>query len=246
MLSGGGVRGMAHIGLLKALDEHDITVNCISGSSVGALVGALYANGSTVQEMLQFFKGTPVFQYSFFALGKPGLIDIERYIPILQKYFDKDDFSELKIPLFVVATDLMNGQEVVFESGELIRPILASAALTPFFSPIEINGVLYADGGIMNNFPKEYVEKESDFVIGSNVSITERLEKKHLKNSLQLAGRITGLMIYASCREKIGECDMMVEPQELSQIGVLDKKGIDKAFTIGYDAASFALEKMLA
>ncbi|WP_343486924.1 patatin-like phospholipase family protein [Allomuricauda sp. d1] len=246
VLSGGGVRGMAHIGLIKALREHDIAVNCIAGSSVGALVGALCAKGNSIEEMLQFFRDTPVFQYSFFALGKPGLIDIERYIPILKKYFDKDDFSTLNIPLFVVATDLMNGQEKVFQKGELIRPILASAALTPFFSPIEIDGVLYADGGIMNNFPKEYVENECDFVIGSNVSITERLQKKDLRNSLQLAGRITGLMIYASCREKIGECNMMIEPQELSQIGVFDKKGIDKAFTIGYDAASFALEKALS
>ena len=245
VLSGGGVRGMAHIGLLKALEEHAISIAHIAGSSVGALVGALYAHGSSYEDMLGFFKDTPIFQYRFFAIGKPGLINTERYHPIFKGYFDEDDFSALKKPLHVVATDLMNGKEKVFNKGELVKPLLASAALTPFFSPVEMNGVLYGDGGIMNNFPKEYIEKQSDFVIGSNVSITEELQKKDLNNSLQLAGRITGLMIYASCREKIGECNIIVEPQELAQIGILDKKGIDKAFTIGYDAASFALDEIL-
>ncbi len=246
VLSGGGIRGMAHVGVLKALQAQEVKIDRIAGSSVGALVGALYARGSEIEEILQFFKDTPVLQYRFFAIGKPGLIDTERYRPLFQNYFPKNDFAELKLPMHVVATDLLNGEEKAFHSGELITPLLASAALTPFFSPVEIDGILYADGGIMNNFPKEYVERESDFVIGSNVSITEELQKRNLRNSWQLAGRITGLMIYASCREKIEECDLMVEAQELSQIGVLDKKEIDKAFTIGYDAASFALEKILA
>lgn len=246
VLSGGGVRGMAHIGVIKALEEHNIEVNCIAGSSVGALVGALYANGNSFQEMLQFFKDTPLFQYSFFAVGKPGLINTERYVPICKKYFSNDSFSDLKKPLFVVSTDLMTGKEKVFHEGELILPLLASAALTPVFSPVEIGGVLYADGGIMNNFPKEYVENDCDFIIGSNVSITGKLGKKDLNNSFQLAGRITGLMIYASCREKIGECDLLIEPPELAQIGVLDKKGIEKAFSIGYEAANKVLDNALS
>lgn len=246
VLSGGGVRGMAHIGLIKALREREIIVNKIAGSSVGALVGALYAQEATTKTMLQFFMDTPIFQYSFFAIGKPGLIDTERYRPIFRRYFPENSFAALKKPLFVVATDLINGKEKVFETGELIMPLLASAALTPFFSPVEIDGILYADGGIMNNFPREYIEQHSDFVIGSNVSITEELQKKDLRNSLQLAGRITGLMIYASSHEKIQECNVVIEPQELSQIGVLDKKGIRKAYDIGYDAASFALDRALA
>ena len=236
---------MAHIGLLKALDEHQIQIKFIAGSSVGALVGALYARGHTIEKIIQFFKDTPIFQYRFFAIGKPGFMDTERYMPLFKKYFPQDSFSSLKWPLYVVATDLMHGKEAVFSEGPLIMPLLASAALSPFFSPVEIDGVQYADGGIMNNFPKEYIEAECDFIIGSNVSITEELQKKDLKNSIQLASRITGLMIYASSREKIGQCDLMVEPQELSQIGILDKKDIDKAFAIGYEAATSALEKAL-
>jgi NTE family protein len=246
VLSGGGVRGMAHIGLLKAMQEHGIEANVIAGSSVGALVGALYAQGHTTEDMLRFFRETPIFSYSFFAIGKPGFIDTAKYVTKFRSYFPEDSFEALKKPLYLVATDLMNGQEVMFSKGELIKPLLASAALTPIFSPIEIDGVLYADGGIMNNFPKEYIDDECDMVIGSNVSISETLQQKELSNMLQLAGRVTALMIYAACRDKLRECDIMIEPKKLYEIGVLDKKGIDKAYNIGYDSAHRAIDAYFA
>ncbi|MEZ4809873.1 MAG: patatin-like phospholipase family protein [Allomuricauda sp.] len=246
VLSGGGVRGVAHIGLIKAMEEHGLRAEVVSGSSAGAIVGALYANGNKVDEMLQFFKDTPLFQYSFFAIGKPGFIDTERYFDIFKSYFRQDTFESLGKPLYVVATDLLKGEEKMFHEGELIKPLLASAALTPVFSPVEINGTFYADGGIMNNFPSEYVVDKTDFVIGSNVSIAPQIQKKDLKNSLQLAGRVTSLMIYASNKEKLEKCDMFIEPNELEKIGVLDKKGIENAYSIGYDHGSRAIEKALS
>ncbi|WP_422858253.1 patatin-like phospholipase family protein [Flagellimonas sp. S174] len=245
VLSGGGIRGMAHIGLIKAMQEHNIEAEVISGTSVGALVGALYANGNSVEDMLQFFQETPLFQYNFFAINKPGFIDTDRYFSIFKGFFPENSFESLQKPLYVVATDLMRGLEKVFSEGELIHPLLASAALTPVFSPVEIDKTLYADGGIMNNFPKEYVDGKVDFVIGSNVSIAGEIGKKDLKNSLQLAGRVTGLMIYAASHKKLNECDLFIEPLELEKIGVLDKKGIEKAYQIGYDHGSRALESLL-
>ncbi|KPM30976.1 patatin [Croceitalea dokdonensis DOKDO 023] len=245
VLSGGGIRGMAHIGVLKAMQERGIEAHEVAGSSVGALVGALYANGNSTEEMLQFFKDTPLFQYNFFAIGKPGLLNTAKFGSAFGALLSSDSFEALSKPLHVVATDLMSGKEKVFNKGALILPLLASAALSPVFSPVEVNGVLYADGGIMNNFPKEYLQSNCDFFIGSNVSINSELGKKDLNNSFQLMGRITGLMIYASCREKIASCDILIAPQELEKIGILDKKGIDKAFTIGYDKASFTFDKMM-
>ncbi|MEM8999167.1 MAG: patatin-like phospholipase family protein [Bacteroidota bacterium] len=246
VLSGGGIRGMAHIGLIKAMQAHGIEAETISGTSVGALVGALYANGNSIDEMLDFFRKTPLFQYNFFAINKPGFIDTERYFNILSRCFPDNRFEKLQKKLFVVATDLLKGEEKVFAQGELIHPLLASAALTPVFSPVDIDGTLYADGGIMNNFPKEYLNGSSDYIIGSNVSIAGQLEKKHLKNALQLAGRITGLMIYASSKQKLKECDLSIEPKELEKIGVLDKKNMQRAFALGYDYGSRAIEKALS
>lgn len=246
VLSGGGVRGMAHIGLIQALNEFGISANIVSGSSVGALVGALYANGNTVEDMLAFFKETPLFKYNFLTLAKSGFIDTDRYTTIFKGYFPQDNFDALKCEFHVVATNLQKAEQRFFSRGELIRPLLASAALPPLFSPVEIDGELYADGGIMNNFPLEPVKGKVDFSIGSNVSIVGDLRKKDLKNSIQLAGRVTGLMIYAINQQKLGACDLILAPKTLENIGVIDRKGIEKAYKIGYEHAIEMLEKYIS
>jgi NTE family protein len=246
VLSGGGVRGMAHLGVLRALEEHQVTTEVISGSSVGALVGALHANSVPVQDMLTFFKETPLFKYNFITILKPGLVDTERYFDLFRAYFPEDSFSELDKHLHVVATNLQKGTEEFFDEGELIRPLLASAALPPVFSPVEIDNCLYADGGIMNNFPIEPLIGKVEYIIGSNVSVVKEVEKKSISSSLQLANRTTALMIYAINRQKIRTCDLIFEPLELERIGVLDKKGIEKAYLIGYEHASRKLEALNA
>ncbi len=238
VLSGGGVRGMAHIGVIKAMEEFGLEAKIVAGSSVGALVGALYANNNPVLDMMRFFKETPLFKYNYFAVAKPGLINTERFIDTFKVYFPEDSFETLQKKLSVVATNLELGQEEFISSGELIRPLLASAALPPVFSPVSYNGMLYADGGIMNNFPSEPIMGKVDFVIGSNVSIVSKLQKKDLNNSLQLTGRVTGLMIYAINREKIDKCHLVFEPKELENIGILDRKGLEKAYSLGYETAA--------
>lgn len=246
VLSGGGVRGMAHIGVIRALEEYGISANIVSGSSVGALVGALYANGIPVQDMLAFFKETPLFKYNFITILKPGLVDTERYFDVFKAYFPEDRFDCLQRELHVVATNLQQGGEEFFHEGELILPLLASAALPPVFSPVEIENCLYADGGIMNNFPIEPLVGKVDYIIGSNVSVIKKVDKKAISSSLQLANRTTALMIYAINRQKIHQCDLIFEPLELESIGVLDKTGIEKAYTIGYESAMRQLRELQA
>ena len=243
VLSGGGVRGMAHIGALKALQEHNIHPHWIAGSSVGALVGALYAKGRTISEMLSFFKETPLFRYNFFSFGKPGLLDTDRYHRVFEHYWPENSFEALQKPLFIVATDILKGEETFFSEGELIRPLLASAALPPIFSPVRLKDKLYSDGGIMNNFPLEPLEDRASFIIGSNVSVIKSVKETDIRSSFQLANRTTALMLYAINREKINECNMIFEPIALEKIGVLDKKGIEKAYEIGYSHASIVLEE---
>lgn len=246
VLSGGGVRGMGHIGMLKVLQERGITATVISGSSVGALVGALYAGKSSIEDMLAFFKETPLFKYNFLTINKPGLVDTERYYPIFEQYIPFRDFESLHKELFVIATNLQKGVEEVFSRGELIMPLLASAALPPVFSPVEMNNTLYADGGIMNNFPSEPLAGKADFIIGSNVSVVREVPKKEIGSSLQLAARTTSLMVYAINRQKIRNCDIIFEPVDLEVIGVFDKKAIEKAYQIGYDHASRVLDTLSA
>lgn len=242
VLSGGGVRGMAHIGLIQAMEEHGISATTVSGSSVGALVGALYANGNSVQDMLSLFKETPLFRYNFLTIVKPGFIDTDRYFEIFKGYFPEDAFDALERKLFVVATNLQKGELRYFSEGELIRPLLASAALPPVFSPVELEGELFADGGIMNNFPLEPVMGNVEYAIGSNVSKVSELYQNALKSSWQITGRVTSLMIYAINRKKMEACDLLLEFPALEKIGVLDRKGIEKAYLIGYEHASRVLD----
>jgi len=243
VLSGGGVRGLAHVGLIKALNEHGIEADCVSGTSAGALVGALYANNYGPEDMIAFFKEAPLFHYNYFTINKPGFIDTERYVGLLKEYFPGDNFSELDRKLYVVATDLQNGEEKVFDSGQLIRPLLASAALTPVFSPVMIQNRWYADGGILNNFPKEYLNTECDYIIGSNVATMSPVQPRDLKNPLQVTARVSSLTIYGGGRRKMKECNVLVEPMELEHIGVLDKRRIERAYEIGYEEATRVLEK---
>jgi len=243
VLSGGGVKGMAHIGILKALNERGIYPEIVSGVSAGAIVGALYANGIASSDMIQFFKETPLFKYNFFTFNKPGLFDTEKYHFFFSKYFEKDMFNTLEKQLFVTATDLQSGVAKVFSSGELLRPLLASAALPPVFNPVTINGRLYADGGIMNNFPIEPLLNKASFIIGCYTSGMKEVGNGVLKNPIQLANRTNQLMLHANSREKLCATDLLFRPAGLEYIGVLDKKGIDKAFVIGYEHASRCLDE---
>lgn len=236
---------MAHIGLIQAMNEFGLSAEIVGGSSVGALVGALYANGNSVPEMMAFFRETPLFRYNFLTIVKPGFIDTDRYFDVFRAHFPEDSFEALQKGLHVVATNLQKGDLEYFSKGELIRPLLASAALPPVFSPVEMEGQLYADGGIMNNFPLEPIAGKADFIIGSNVSVVGELNKNALKNSLQLTGRVTGLMIYAINRSKLEACDLLMEFKELEKIGVLDRKGLEKAYLVGYENTARKLEELL-
>ena len=158
VLSGGGIKGMAHLGLIKALQEAGIRFDCIAGSSAGALTGALIAAGYSPEESLEFFKSTPIFSIYYYSTSKPGILDSEKFRPVFEKYFPQDAFDVLQRPLHVTTTNLETGAWEVHHSGELINVLLASASLPPVFAPMLIDGALHADGGIMNNFPVEPLE----------------------------------------------------------------------------------------
>ena len=139
VLSGGGMRGAAHIGAIKALEEHNLYPTHIAGTSAGAIVGALYAYGYKWEDILKFFKSVQILDIKKYALNKPGFIDAEKFYPEFKNYIINDDFSFLKKDLSITATNILNGNLEIFDKGELIRPILASAAMPGIFAPVKIN-----------------------------------------------------------------------------------------------------------
>jgi NTE family protein len=242
VLSGGGVRGIAHIGLLKALEEHDIRPQVIAGSSAGALVGALYAYGHDFDAMLHFFKKVPLFKFSFYSAVKPGLLDIDKYRVFFKDYFPENDFSALKKKLYVATTDLASAKSVYFNEGPLIDPLLASAALPPLFTPVDINGRYHGDGGIMNNFPVEPIEEECELIIGSHVNPVKKMSNEYFTNTVRVLLRAVDLRFYAEALSKTKKCIYNFEPTELFDYNMLDVKNIDRVFEIGYQAAVEEIE----
>jgi len=246
VLSGGGVRGISHIGFIQLLLENNIKPTRVSGTSAGALVAALYAYGYSPEEMLSFFHETPLLKLSLYAKNKPGIMDSDKYILFFKKYFKNDSFESLKYPLTVTATNLLTGRLDYFDKGELVKPLIASSALPPVFSPMEINGNMYSDGGVLNNFPIEPLQKDCEIIFGSFVNPVEAIEKSEINTSLKLLYRIYHIGLDASNIQKFELCNYVFSPPEINKIGVLDAKHIDKAFKIGYEYAQKEKENILA
>jgi len=237
VLSGGGVRGIAHVGLLRALRERNIKPHFIAGASAGALVGALYAQNYEYEDILDFFRSTPLFDFSRYSANKPGWLDSDKYRDFLIKYFPEDRFEELDRRLFVIASDLLNAEWEVFYSGELIRPLLASAAIPALFTPVEIDGRLFSDGGVMNNFPVEPLLPVCQKIIGSFVNPLRPMERDQLTTSLRVLQRAYDLSFYANSASKFSQCDYLFKPQVLHEYGMLDTRHLEEIFDIGYQKA---------
>ena len=245
-LSGGGVRAIAHIGFIKILLENGIVPTRVSGTSAGALVGALYAANYSTDEMIQFFKQTPILDFSLYALKKPGILDSGKYEKFFKKFFNDNSFEKLKYPLTTTATNLLSGKLEYFNNGELINPLIASCALPPLFSPLKINNSLYSDGGILNNFPVEPFKKQGvSKIIGSFVNPITTIKESEINTSLKLIYRVYHLGLESNNIKKFKLCNYVFEPKPIDKIGTLETKSIDTAFEIGYNQAKKEIDDIL-
>ncbi|MEH6618234.1 patatin-like phospholipase family protein [Maribacter arcticus] len=235
VLSGGGIRGVAHIGVIKALEEYGISPTHISGTSAGAIVGALYAGGIKWPVILEFFKAIPIFHAYRFARKKPGFLDTEKFYDEFKKFFPKDTFESLPKSLFITATDIIKGNLVIFQEGELIKPVLASATFPGVFSPIAINGSFYVDGGVLNNFPIEPLLSHCDKIIGSYVNPLKNIKPKDLKHSYNVLDRAYKIKSVSDSIAKFVQCDLVISPEELSSFATFDMRYIETIFEIGYN-----------
>ena len=201
VLSGGGVRGVAHIGVIKALEEKSIYPSHIAGTSAGAIVGALYASGCGWEQMLEFFNRIQLFGFNKYAINKPGFIDTDKFYGILSPYFPEDNFNNLERTLYITATNLLNGELKIFSKGELIKPILASAAFPGLFTPVKIDNEYYIDGGTLNNFPVDLISMHCDQIIGVYVNPFDKLSNGDFKHSYEVMERAlkikSGILIFS-------------------------------------------------
>jgi len=244
VLSGGGVRGIAHLGVIKALEEHGIYPEFIAGASAGAIVGAFYAAGHSWEDILHFFKTTSMFSWQNYTYRKPGILDTDKFESIFASYLPEDNFASLKKTLFVSATDIETGKNVIFKQGSLVRKVLASAAFPMVLSPVRISGTYYADGAITNNFPVEPLVGTCDTIIGSYVSPLPVIQHGELTNSMAVLERALKIGMAAQSESKFEHCDILVAPHQLNEVGTFSMNRIDEVFEIGYETACQKLEEL--
>lgn len=244
ILSGGGVKGFAHAGILKALEEAGIYPDAISGVSAGAIVGALYADGHSPDEMLELFStDKSFFNYAKFSVPRKGLFHTSGLKASLDKNLSAKKFKDLKIPLHVAATDLSEGVTRYFNTGQILEKVLASAAIPVLFEPVEIAGRLYVDGGVMDNFPVLPLEDRCKKLIGISLNTIQPVAKP--TNLFQIAERSFHLSVSANLEEKMDRCDVVFRMDELDSYGYLDFSAGSRLFELGYSKAKKEIQSGL-
>lgn len=233
VLSGGGARGIAHLGILKALGEMGIRPTKIAGSSAGAIAGALVAAGKQPDEILDILQTTNLLRYLRPALSRLGLLKMDRAEDLLLKFFPENSFEALGIPLFVAATDLQDGCSVIFDSGPLVRPLMATCSLPGLFEPVLYQKRYFVDGGVLNNMPLGPLEPCCDLLIGSHVNPYGATDRP-LNSMRSVLERSLSLAINKSSRQHFERYHLLFEPPALRNYTVFDIKKARELYRVGY------------
>lgn len=231
VLSGGGARGVAHIGVIQALEEFGIRPTRLSGTSAGSIVGALYASGHSPDEMLRIISQVSIFKSVRYSLAPGGLLKMDGLQELLKKYLP-DDFKKLKKPLTVAAVELKLGQVSYFDSGDLVSAIMASCSIPGVFSPMILHGAPYVDGGVLDNLPATPLHKKCDVLIASHCNrVTPWFDVTNMKVVIE---RSLLLAVGANTRHSQGLCDVVVEPTGLDKYSAFDIGKAKEIFDLGY------------
>jgi NTE family protein len=251
-LGGGAARGLAHIGVLEALEKEGIPVDMIAGTSAGAAVGALYAQGNTAARIKELALDTGwrrLVSLIDLALPRSGFIEGTRIKNLLKSIIGDISFSELKIPLSCVATDISSGEEVVINDGSVLEGVRASISVPVIFTAVKWRDRYLVDGGLVNPVPVSTVRKMgADFVIAVNVipPMGVRLQPaKEAKAPGIFQSMLHSLYIatYSLVRSNLAGADIVIEPR-LPHIGYGDFHRIRESIKQGEIAAKELVEQI--
>lgn len=237
VLSGGGIRGVAHIGFLKFLEEEGIQPTFFAGASAGSIVGVLAAAGYKPDEILEIAK-----KHKLFSMIKPrwpslGLTALDKLPELLKEYIDAERFEDLKYPLAISASCITSGQSKIFTSGELHPTIQASCSIPVIFRPVEIEGELYVDGGLLNNIPSQGIRDSVDVLIGFNLVPGEPMPKEKISSIFKLAIRTFELAISSSAQQGADLCDLLITADIRGEQPIFFSNNVQELFESGYQSA---------
>ncbi len=242
VLSGGGARGFAHLGVLQAFEELEIPIDEIAGASAGAIVGAFYFAGHKPKEILKLISSYRIYHWARPIWRKPGFMHMDKIAELFSKYMP-DTFEKLDRPLTVSVTDILQAATLFFNSGPLVPAVCASACLPVLFEPIKFAGSQMVDGGILNNFPTDPFIGKGTNIIGVHVNpVPGGLEHIHFKN---MPDRTINLLLRREVLEKKDQCTVFIEPMECWKYNILDIGEGETIFKIGYDATMLMKDELL-
>jgi len=232
VLSGGGARGVAHIGVLKALEEMGVKFSAVSGTSAGSIVGSLYAYGYSPDEIFALIKSLSIFKPVRPAWTWAGLLRMDGLQELLLKHIPENSFEKLKLPLTVAATEIRKGRIEYFTSGELIPAVLSSCSIPAVFNPMSFKGGLYVDGGLFDNLPVRPIRDACDKIVGLHCNhITQDFDPNSLRTVIE---RSLLMAINANTLVSKALCDVYIEPPNMSKYGSFDISKAQEIFDYGY------------
>jgi NTE family protein len=240
-LSAGAARGMSHIGVIKVLREHDIPIDFVAGTSAGALVGAAYASGMTIEQIVEMTRKIRWSQFGRLAFSRFGILSTEPMRKYIQEKLPVRRFEEMMLPFACVATDLDTGEAVVMkETGDLASAICASCAVPGLYVPIKSNdGRQLVDGGIAENVPTKTVRNlGADFVIAVDVNSEGAKFLGAPQTILGVFFQSAMLLLKTAASYQLNNADVVIRPA----VGHLrwDEVGKSKEFIAAGEAATLA------
>jgi NTE family protein len=197
VLSSGGARGVAHIGVIEGLLDNGFEISSIAGSSMGAVVGAVYAAGKLAEfkEWITNLDRLDVIRLMDFTLSAQGFVRGEKVFNEMSKFMGELNIEDLPIPFVAVATDITNRREIVFREGNLYQALRASAAIPSVMKPVYSNGVQLVDGGILNPIPIQHISRvENDVLVVSDVNADIPVPPNMKKQPPQISNRWAAIL----------------------------------------------------
>lgn len=246
VLGGGGARGFAHVGVLRVLEEARVPVELVVGTSVGSLVGALYAGRTNSYELEALARGLDRDDFFDFSLAPAlfgtGLASGDRLERFVRDRAGVERIEQLRIPFAAVATDLATGEAVVLRAGDVARAVRASSAIPGVFEPVEQDGRLLVDGGVARNLPVGIArELGADVVIAVDVSALSPDVRP--TNFVEVILRAVNLVVHAGADEARRDADVVLTPA-VGAVGFIDFDRKAEAIAAGVEAARAALPRI--
>lgn len=242
-LSGGFIKGFAHLGVMQALLEHDVKPDIISGVSAGALAGVFCADGNEPHKVLDFFSGHKFQDLTKLVIPRKGLFDLCDFIDFLRTNLKAKNLEDLQTPLIVTATDLDHGRSIHFRQGPIAERIAASCCMPVMFTPVNVDGINYVDGGVLMNLPVSTLRTSCNKVVGINVS--PLMAKTYKMNIISIAMRSFHFMFRANTFPEREECDLLIEPYNLYGYSNRELEKAEEIFDQGYKTANEILDNLL-